>query len=194
MSSVGFTVVFHGPFRVGAAYARDGLGAAVDRDTPLPADHLKGLMRAAARDVLGLDTAQVREVFGGSGVGGRDGPCAWSWSAAQPTGGWTFGIRHRVAVDADSHTATRDMLVAAEYAYAESARFEVTLMGALPADRLAWHRLVLRATGAAVHGLGSWRRRGLGWVGIVPDDLLTDAEIGTLTAARPTTATVEVTR
>jgi len=30
--------------------------------------------------------------------------------------------------------------------------------------------LVLRCAAAGVHGLGAWRRRGLGWVGITPDD------------------------
>jgi hypothetical protein len=36
--------------------------------------------------------------------------------------------------------------------------------------------LVLRCAAAAVHGLGSWRRRGLGWVGITPDEPVTAAQ------------------
>ena len=48
MTVLGFTVSFYSPFRVGAAYARDGVDAALDQHDPLPPDHLKGLMRAAA--------------------------------------------------------------------------------------------------------------------------------------------------
>jgi hypothetical protein len=32
------------------------------------------------------------------------------------------------------------------------------------------HVLVLRCAAGGVHGLGAWRRRGLGWVGVTPDD------------------------
>jgi hypothetical protein len=184
VTDLGFTVRFHGPFRVGAAYARDGVDAAIDHDSPLPGDHLKGLMRAAARDVLGLDKVRVAEVFGGVGAAAGAGPCAWSWSAAEPDGGWEFALRHRVKVDPVSHSASRDHLVGGEQAYTSTARFHVTLVGVLAAEQVAWQRLVLRAAAAAVHGVGAWRRRGLGWVGIEPDEPLTDAELDTLTQIR----------
>jgi hypothetical protein len=57
---LGFTVTFHSPFRVGSTYARDGVDAALDRHDPLPPDHLKGLMRAAATGLLGLAAAPHR--------------------------------------------------------------------------------------------------------------------------------------
>lgn len=183
MTSIGFTIAFHGQFRVGAAQGRDGIGAAVDHDMPLPGDHLKGLMRAAARDVLGFNERQVAEVFGG-----HADPCPWSWTSAEPVDEWRFGIRHRVKIDPDSHSAIEDHLVAGEYAHSSEAHFQVVLMGAVAPDRLPWHQLVLRATAAGVHGLGSWRRRGLGWVGIKPDEPLTDTEIQRLVTARPVRA------
>ena len=165
MKVLSFTVTFYEPFRVGSAYARDGVDAALDRHDPLPPDHLKGLMRAASSDLLGLPDAQVDEVFGSPG---RESP--WSWSSARPAGDWTFTFRHRVAIDEISHSALKDHLMLGEQAWAESARFEISQVGAVPQDRMSRHVLVLRCAAPAVHGLGAWRRRGLGWVGIVPAD------------------------
>jgi hypothetical protein len=161
---LGFTVTFHGPFRVGSAYARDGVDAALDRHDPLPPDHIKGLMRAAAADILGLGLAGVGEVFGSPA-----GPSPWSWSAAQPLGDWEFSYRNRVTIDPVSRSALKDHLVLGEQAWAARARFEVSRAGPMTQDAADRHVLVLRCAAAAVHGLGSWRRRGLGWVGIVPD-------------------------
>lgn len=165
MRVLGFTVTFHEPFRVGSAYARDGVDAALDRHDPLPADHLKGLMRAAASDLLGLPATQVADVFGSPGT-----QCPWSWSSARPAEAWRFTFRHRVAIHEPSHAALKDHLVLGEQAWAGSARFEIRQVGAVPTDRVDHDVLVLRCSAAAVHGLGAWRRRGLGWVGIVPAD------------------------
>lgn len=165
MTVLAFTMTFHGPFRVGSAYARDGVDAALDRHEPLPPDHLKGLMRAAARDLLAVREPLVGEVFGSP-----RSPSPWYWSAAEPDGEWTFSFRHRVAIDQESHSALKDRLVLGEQAWAPAARFEVTQAGALDQEATGLHVLVLRCAASAVHGLGAWRRRGLGWVGVVPDD------------------------
>lgn len=159
-----FTVTFHGPFRVGSAYARDGVDAALDRHEPLPPDHLKGLMRAAARDLLGVPAGLVGEVFGSPGS-----PSPWFWSAAEPDGEWAFSFRHRVAIDQETHSALKDHFVLGEQAWASAARFEVTQVGPLDQQAAGRHVLVLRCAASAVHGLGAWRRRGLGWVGVSPD-------------------------
>jgi uncharacterized caspase-like protein len=172
MTVLAFTITFHSPFRVGAAYARDGVHAAIDRDDPLPADHLKGVMRAAAADLFGdhLHWA-VAEVFGSPAA-----PSPWSWSAATPAGAsdqWKFDRRHRVRIDPEKHSAMKDHLVLGEQAWAEVARFTVTRVGTPQSgQRLTEedHVRILRCAAAAVHGLGAWRRRGLGWVGITPDD------------------------
>jgi hypothetical protein len=170
MTVLGFTVSFHSPFRVGAAYARDGVDAALDQHDPLPADHLKGLMRAAATGLLGQSRAGA-EVFGTTRT-----PSPWSWSSATLDGQaeqrWDISLRHRVAIDPDKHSALKDQLVLGEQAWAPTARFEISRAGILDAQTLAEddHVLILRCAAAAVHGLGAWRRRGLGWVGITPDD------------------------
>jgi hypothetical protein len=172
MTVLGFTIRFHSPFRVGAAYARDGVDAAVDLDDPLPADSLKGLMRAAARELLGGDHRAAAAVFGTPAS-----PSPWSWSAARPPGrGWSeadlSGSRHRVTIDPATHSAVKDHLVLGEQVWVPSARFEVTRTGYLDAGDLpeADHVLVLRCAAGGVHGLGAWRRRGLGWAGITPDE------------------------
>ncbi len=165
MTVLSFTVTFHSPFRVGSAYARDGVDAALDRHDPLPPDHLKGLMRAAADDLLGPASDAVFQVFGS-----RRNASPWAWSSAQPgEPGWVFSFRHRVQIDTDRHSARKDHLVLGEQAWAHQARFEIRRVGALDDGALARHVLVLRCAASAVHGLGSWRRRGLGWVGIAPD-------------------------
>lgn len=166
MTVLGFTITFHSPFRVGAAYARDGVDAALDPVDPLPADHLKGVMRAAAADLLGRDHQAVKAVFGTP-----QAPSPWAWSPATPTGGnWDSGRRHRVKIGHETHAAVKDHLVLGEHAWASSARFEVTRSGQLTAEAEHDHVLLLRCAAAAVHGLGAWRRRGLGWVGITPED------------------------
>ena len=49
-----FTITFYAPFRVATGVAARGIDAPVDSNHPLPASSLKGVMRAAARDVLEL--------------------------------------------------------------------------------------------------------------------------------------------
>lgn len=172
MTVLAFTITFYSPFRVGAAYASDGVHVAIDREDPLPADHLKGVMRAAAADLFGDHRHwAVAEVFGSTAA-----PSPWSWSAATPAGAsdqWAFGRRHRVRIDLETHSAMKDHLVLGEQAWAASAQFTVTGSGAAqPGPGLAEdeHVRILRCAAAAVHGLGAWRRRGLGWVGITPND------------------------
>lgn len=172
MTTLGFTVTFHGPFRVGAAYASDGVGAALDRDDPLPADHLKGIMRAAATELLGAGHPTISEVFGSHRT-----PSPWAWSSAVPVTDWDFSFRHRVSIDEDKHSARKEALVLGEQAWTPAARFEVIRAGMLAPDGSALggsaeedHVLILRCAAAGVHGLGAWRRRGLGWAGITPDD------------------------
>lgn len=178
MTILAFTITFHSPFRVGAGYARDGIHAALDQDNPLPSDHIKGVMRSAAADLFGDHQHwAVREVFGSAAA-----PSPWSWSAAEALNEareWKFDRRHRVRIDSDRHSAIKDHVVLGEQAWAETARFTITRTGIPdPGHQLADddHVRILRCAGAGVHALGAWRRRGLGWVGITPDDAQVTAE------------------
>lgn len=170
MTVLPFTVTFHGPFRVGAAYARDGIHAAVDRADALPADHLKGVMRASAAQLLGSPGhPAISAIFGSPRA-----PSPWGWSNGTPLGqpSWTITRRHRVTIDEQTHSAVKDHLVLGEQAWAPQARFAISQTGLIPGeDGLAetTHTTLLRCAAAGVHGLGGWRRRGLGWVGIASD-------------------------
>jgi len=163
---VEFRVVFHEGFRVAGAYARDGVDLASDAIDPLPADSLKGVMRAAAVSLVGR-TGLVERVFGTPAT-----PSVWAWSGARLPEGqtWQVGVRHRVSIDAQAHAARPDLLVTAERVWAPQATFTVTRVGYLDPSAEADHLALLRVSAGAVHGLGGWRRRGLGWVQISPAD------------------------
>lgn len=170
MTALGFLITFHSPFRVGATYPLDGLDSVVDTADPLPPVHLKGLMRAEARSLLGLPkaggvgpaVALVDAVFGSP-----TSPGPWHWSTVTPLSGWRLPeLRSRVAIDAHTHSAVKDALVMATNIYTETAQFTVSLMQAGQAP--TQHAALLRLSARSVHHLGAWRRRGLGWVGIAP--------------------------
>lgn len=185
MTILTFELNLHGWCRVGASYGREGVDAAIDPEEPIGADHLKGLMLAAARDTLAIPAGVVGEVFGSSST-----PSPWVWTAAAPAGPrarWTMSHRHRVAIDEGTHSAVVDALVFAEQTWVEQAAFGVWLAGSLPAESQGTHELLLRASAAAVHGLGAWRRRGLGWVGIAPTPAIGDDDVSRLLQLRAAT-------
>ncbi|GAA4415677.1 hypothetical protein GCM10023148_12200 [Actinokineospora soli] len=170
MSGLRFQIVFHTPFRVSTGAAHAGIDAVIDRDDPLPATSLKGLMRATATALLG-DAPIIAAVFGSPAT-----PTPWRWSAATPdSDGWhTPKPAARVTIDPDTHTARPDMLGTAEQTGATSATFTVTPRHPLPTDTLDLHRLVLAVAGQATRSLGGNRRRGLGWVAITCPDIALD--------------------
>lgn len=171
--SLVFTISFRSGFRVGASYGRDGIDLAVDHAAPLPGDHLKGLMRAQADRLAALGRVRreaVDAVFGTTAA-----PSPWMWTDADPvvedgvtTQGWQYTICHRVEIDPDAHAAIKDHLVSGEQAWSARAAFRV-LQRASVQNRPA-HVSLLRLSARGVHGVGGWRRRGLGWVGVTPDD------------------------
>ena len=173
---VEFHVRFHAPFRIASGTGSDGKDLAVDVDEPLNASHIKGRMKASCRTVLGLNDEVIDEVFGSSS---SESP--WTWMSARPVSEWdTSGTRHRVMIDPMTHTAIVDHLVRTQYVVADAATFYVEAFGVIPPHRLSVHAAVIRCSGAAVHEIGGWRRRGLGWVGVevVGDhDLSADLDI-----------------
>lgn len=184
MNIVVFRVEFAAPFRVSTGHARPGVDDTIDRDTPLPATSLKGLMRATAKQLLGEDHRLVSEVFGCV-----KRPSPWSWSAARPVDGdWqTPAIAARIRIG-DGHVADDDMLSSAEVTQAGAAEFTVNQYGHLTEDALARHRALLVVAGHATRSLGANRRRGLGWVHITcPDDPPNADMVRALLAQGPTT-------
>lgn len=168
------TVTFHGPFRVATGVARDGLGEVVDPDDLLPASSLKGLMRAAARQLLPGQGGLVAEVFG-TDANRQEGLAAraaspWHWDDPEFPSAPRRHVRARVSIDPETGTAKRDFLVLGEELWADTASFTVTRRLPLAPETLRRHHVVLAASAAAVHALGADRRRGLGWVSCVPHD------------------------
>ena len=183
MTVITFVVDFHSTFRVGAAYPNDGVDLTYDEVEPLPPDHLKGIMKAEAEVLvraLGLNPTLIRDVFGTAAK-----PTEWSWFAAEAD--WSRPIlRHRVAIDPDTHAAKQDHLVASTSTMAERATFRVerhTKAGE-DASAVAREAALLRLAGRSVHHLGGWRRRGYGCVGVsLEEDVDVAADIALLQGA-----------
>lgn len=184
--AIEFSVAIHSGFRVGAAYGRDGVDLAVDVEDPLPATHLKGIMRASAVELVTLlDVAPelFDVVFGSVAM-----PSSWSWSGARPRAGaeWTVSTRHRVEIDPVAGAARKDHLVRAHRVDTRAATFAVhRLHGDSDGTfgGLAAEEALLRVSARYTHHLGAWRRRGWGWVDIRPepdDDSLLDADLDLL--------------
>jgi len=158
--TVEFSIAFHGTFRVGTGYGRAGADESYDPDDPLPASSLKGVMRAAAEQLLDLPAGVVEQVYGGPRQ-----PSPWSWSSARLDGPPTVPhLRVRIHIDDLTHTAKEDFLLACHETHATSASFQVRQSGFLADADRARHKLVLACSGQAVTAIGSDRRRGLGWV------------------------------
>jgi len=162
-----FEITFFAPFRVATGTAAQGVDAAVDLGNPLPGASLKGLMLSAARDVLELRRDALDKVFGSHA---KQSP--WAFNDAivckngSVVGADQVAQRHRVAIDAATHTARENYLLLGEVIHADRAEFTVERIRYLPPDESARHKLILTAAARAVHSLGAQRRRGLGWVGI----------------------------
>jgi CRISPR/Cas system CSM-associated protein Csm3 (group 7 of RAMP superfamily) len=183
-----YTIVFHGPFRIAAGAASDGLNAAYDPANPLPSSSLKGLMRSHAKNMLGIETGTVDEIFGNSQV-----PSPWWWSDAAIDPG-TAGpqaagrIRSQLRIDPVTFTAAEGSLRTSGELWPATARFEVRRRRPVPGGRGLLHEAVLEASARAIVALGSDRRRGLGWVSVIPDDPWDDAKQRLLLSCRSSDA------
>ena len=197
MTDLEFSMTFHSWFRVGSSFGRDGRDLAIDHHEPIHGDHLKGLMRDAAESQLKgthlVDNDLIDRVFGTTKQGS-----SWSWTSALPKKmmgsiqevQWDFTDRHRVRIDREAQAAQKDMLVRAEVAWTPKATFQVIWCGSeveVDKDELAHQQALLSVAGSAVHHLGSWRRRGLGWVGIQPIGRVLDDDLTMLTTAKEST-------
>jgi CRISPR/Cas system CMR subunit Cmr4 (Cas7 group RAMP superfamily) len=163
--AVRFEITFFTPFRVASGHAGRGVDSTVDRALLLPASSLKGLMRSAARDLLGVPGQWVNQVYG---TGWHPSP--WSWSDATLAGNPSDLVRPRarVQIAPDTSTVVEGALAVAEEVLAERGEFTVEATGwVTPAERER-HEAVLTASARAVTTIGGDRRRGLGWVCVTP--------------------------
>ncbi|BCB74574.1 hypothetical protein GCM10022251_82240 [Phytohabitans flavus] len=162
-----FQIAFHTPFRVATGRAGEGADATVDRQNPLPASSLKGVMRSAARDVLQVAPDWVDAVYGTAWQ-----PSAWSWSDAAPQTDTPpqVKVRARIQIAPDTGTVVEGALAIAEEVHTPLAQFTVSRVGWVNPDLVAAHEAVLIASARAVTAVGGDRRRGLGWVSITPTD------------------------
>ncbi len=179
-----FTIVFHSPFRIASGAASDGLDAAYDAANPLPSSSLKGLMKDQAKNVLEISAGLLTQIFGSP-----DTQSPWWWSDAAidpgPPGRAALGrVRSQLQIDRDTFTAADKTLRTSGELWPSSARFEVRRRGAIPDGGLALHEAVLAASARSISALGSDRRRGLGWVSVIPDEPWNDARHQLVLSAR----------
>ncbi len=179
-----FTVIFHGPFRVAAGASSDGLDATYDAASPLPSSSLKGLMRATAEQALGIGPPVIREIFGSAAA---RSPWWWSDAVIDPGPPGRAGpdrVRAQVQIDPVTFTAAEKTMRTSGELWPSSARFEVRRRGHVPPGRVAVHEAVLAASARAITALGSDRRRGLGWVSVIPDEPWDDTQHELLLSCR----------
>ena len=151
-----FTVTFHEPFAVSSGNSDDGLDVTVDSANPLPGSVMKGLLRAHARDWLGMGPAQVDSIFGS-----RTQQSPWVFNDVLLTA--KVSLWNRVEVDPDGRSQERSLVVGQQN-WADCGTFSCEWLGGGQAP--AAHVLILRAAARDVVSLGTNRRRGLGWVSI----------------------------
>lgn len=158
-----FEIEFHTPFRVSSGQAGEGSDATVDRAALLPASSLKGVMRAAARDLLRFPGPLVAAVFG---TPGQESP--WGWSDAALAGEPAVRPRTRIQVDPGTGTVIPGALLVADEVLATRAEFTVDRSGWIAPGERAAQETVLLAAARAVTAVGGNRRRGIGWVTVTP--------------------------
>lgn len=166
---IDFTITFHGPFHVATGVPSAGIDSPTETSVPLPATSLKGLMRAEARDRLGIDDAYVDAIFGRStedrnGSPRRSTSAVWAWTDATVD---SPKVTPYARIKVDEHGLTeRGFLRFGTEVWALTATFHVEPLVALEPEVRDRHRLVLRAAARSVSSLGGDRRRGSGWVSI----------------------------
>lgn len=183
-----FAITFHGPFHVGSGSPNEGLDRVLDRENLLPATSLKGLMRAAATERLGIASALVDAVFGASGHGAtkRTTGSPWLWTDAR-LAGVKFDRTARIEIDDDTGAVSRGFLALGESVWSSGGSFAVRLRTEISPAEFARHRVLLRAAARAVTALGGERRRGEGWVTITDSDAWTPEDTQTLVGMRAAT-------
>lgn len=160
-----FKITFHGPFHVGSGVPSQGIDRVLDRDALLPATSLKGAMRAAAAEQLGLPGALVDAVYGTKRTvaATRRTPSPWAWTDAQLKEPQIEYLT-RIRINDETGLTERGFLMAGESVWSSEASFSVSLL--VPVQEPERQLLVLRASARAITSIGGGRSRGEGWVTI----------------------------
>ena len=162
-----FEIKFRGPFLVGGEAAGDGADVRVNQDILIPGSSIKGRMRAEAANVLKLRKEVIDDVFGSV-----DEPGKW-WFSHVDLKKESYSIRtsNRVAMDPDnpdSGLTDEHQLVFYDQCWAEPASFTVEQLVSMEDSELKQHKAILCAAARSVTNFGAMRRRGHGWVSIMP--------------------------
>ena len=181
MTTINFRIEFHTPFRVGTGGGDTQADQTLDDHNPLPASTIKGLMRQSARILLPprpdpKDASRVHDhelvdaVFGGrpaAGGGAVDSP--WHWEDGEVEAYKQRADspkRQRVRIALKDGVVARHALVVGDELWASGASAEIWLRGTLaPADERL-HVALLNWSATLMDGVGSDRRRGLGWCSV----------------------------
>ena len=155
-----FNITFHSPFRVSTGLAKPGLDESVDLADPLPASSIKGVMRAAARD-LGINPDLLDATFGTARAASP-----WSWSAPAFVTAPVARRRARVKINPETGTAVEGALMFGEEAWCTSAVYTIDQSAHLTDENRELQSAALVLAARAVRSLGANRNRGLGWVSI----------------------------
>lgn len=183
MTTVTLTITFNTAFRIATGRAGEGGDQIIDRENPLPASSLKGVLRDAARQLLPAsptaddkwqDHPLVTEVFGGRGS--RQSP--WHFSDAEISAP-RYKSRVRIRVGENRKVEPGAMFVGEEL-YAPSATATITKVRPLCAEATTLHAALLHVASRLVDGIGADRRRGLGWVSIATDAAEINAQVALL--------------
>jgi len=171
MTVLTFTVQFHQPFLIRSGDAQGGLDAVARYGTPLPASSLKGAMRSACLNVLGVPEALVGDIFGREGrVGGALGRGAWAWTDAGPAAAFQSWSRARNRIDPEFGVVRPEALTfSEEFWQVGQASFLVEQVMPLDQKAVERHTTLLASCAWGVTGLGSWRNRSMGAVTIRPE-------------------------
>ena len=162
MSSLRFSITFHQPFLISSGQSGGGLDAVARPDRLVPAESLKGAMRAAATHVLDVKPTYVCQVFGSEGAR----QSSWAWTDAGPDTAFVRHSRSRNRLGV-GRTVTAESLAFTEEIWqrpGEKASFVVEPLVSLTAEDMALHHAILIGSAHAVTALGQWRNRGMGTV------------------------------
>jgi len=178
-------VAFHTPFRVATGNADDGADTAIDLMVPMPGSSIKGLMRAAARDVLGglgprrsgsnpppdSDRPLVVAVFGDEPIGPRrdDGDSPWHWDDVQFDADLPAPVLgNRIRLEPTTGTVASGALMVAQQLPPTTGTVQIWRSGRIDPDQIPTHLALLSVASRLVDGAGGDRRAGTGWVTLTP--------------------------